>query len=388
LESRISTSLPPGTGTTTKRNIYRLDITSSTTFHGQTISILSSNTEQKSKSATMATTDPTTLPSPPFFNVPNIINLRDAALFPLRTPTGPVRPGILFRSADVSKLTLPDWQALSTLGIRHVFDLRSMPEVQKGWAGIVGDASDGSADVTPGWVQAMQQAGVQRSWVPVFAEHDYSPERLAQRYAKYMDEDVRGFVEAYRDILQNGGPAYRDIFVYLAGLPGPGQEGAGDACGALIHCSAGKDRTGMFFALLLSFLGVDRADIAKEYNLTEQGLVSMREEVVGRLLQSTGFQQYMRSLMAGRALSKDEMTEIVRAEGTGEAEVAVEVPAEIRQKAREAALRMMGARTESMLQSLDMLEKQWGSAEGYMRKECGLGDEDLHKLRRNLIVEE
>jgi hypothetical protein len=41
-----------------------------------------------------------------------------------------------------------------------------------------------------------------------------------------------------------------------------------------------------------------------------------------------------------------------------------------------------------MLQSLDMLEKQWGSAEGYMRKECGLGDEDLHKLRRNLIVEE
>jgi hypothetical protein len=224
--------------------------------------------------------------------------------------------------------------------------------------------------------------------VPVFAEHDYSPERLAQRYAKYMDEDVRGFVEAYRDILQNGGPAYRDIFVYLAGLPGPGQEGAGDACGALIHCSAGKDRTGMFFALLLSFLGVDRADIAKEYNLTEQGLVSMREEVVGRLLQSTGFQQYMRSLMAGRALSKDEMTEIVRAEGTGEAEVAVEVPAEIRQKAREAALRMMGARTESMLQSLDMLEKQWGSAEGYMRKECGLGDEDLHKLRRNLIVEE
>jgi hypothetical protein len=96
----------------------------------------------------------------------------------------------------------------------------------------------------------------------------------------------------------------------------------------------------------------------------------------------------MRSLMAGRALSKEEMTEIVRAEGTGEAEVAVEVPAEIRQKAREAALRMMGARTESMLQSLDMLEKQWGSAEGYMRKECGLGDEDLHKLRRNLIVEE
>ena len=337
---------------------------------------------------TTTNTPITTLPSPPFYNVPNITNLRDAALAPLRTPSGAIRAGLLFRSADVSKLTLSDWRALSALGIQHVFDLRSLPEVSRGWAGIVGDALDGSADVTPGWLQAMQQAGVQRSWVPVFAAQDYSPERLAQRYAKYMDQDVKGFVEAYRDILRNAGKAYREIFLYLAQEGAGADAQAGGKCGALVHCSAGKDRTGMFFAVLFSFLGVERADIAREYNLTEQGLGSVREEVVGRLLQSTGFKRYMRSLMAGRALSKEEMVQIVSADGEDEADIEGEIPAEVLEKARLAALRMIGAKEESMLRSLDMLEEEWGSAEAYMRQECGLGDEDLQRLRKNLIVEE
>lgn len=117
-----------------------------------------------------------------------------------------------------------------------MFDLRSKPEVERGWAGVVGKDVDGKDDVRPGWIEAMEAAGVKRSWVPVFAATDYSPERLAERYVKYMDESVRGFVEAYEDILKNGGAAYREILLYLAGLP-PSKAGQG-----VCHLRTPKER--------------------------------------------------------------------------------------------------------------------------------------------------
>lgn len=69
-----------------------------------------------------------------------------------------------------------------------MFDLRSKPEVDKGWAGITGEKEEG--DVRPGWIKDMDDEGVKRSWVPVFEERDYSPERLAERYQQYMDESA------------------------------------------------------------------------------------------------------------------------------------------------------------------------------------------------------
>lgn len=57
------------------------------------------------------------------------------------------------------------------------------------------------------------------------------------------------------------------------------------------------------------------------------------------------------------------------------------------EQGRQAALRMLGAKKESMLGALEMLRREWGSPEGYMRKVCGLGDEELEALRRNLVVE-
>ena len=70
---------------------------------------------------------PDALPQPPFFVVPNIINLRDAALYPGSLPTtkppGKVRPGILFRSAEVSRLDREGWKPVHDIGV--VRSLRS-----------------------------------------------------------------------------------------------------------------------------------------------------------------------------------------------------------------------------------------------------------------------
>ncbi|KAF2029135.1 hypothetical protein EK21DRAFT_68299 [Setomelanomma holmii] len=317
------------------------------------------------------------LPYPPFYIIPNISNLRDAALHPLTTPTGPIRAGLLFRSADVSKLTLPDWTALRELGIGHVFDLRSAPEVEKSWA----------PDSTPEWVRDMTAAGVQRSWVPVFQEADYSPQGIAKRYVKYMDEDVAGFVEAYRDMLHAGPGAYATIFKYLAS-PTLLQFPLSEKAGALIHCSAGKDRTGIFFALLFTYLGVPATDIAAEYHRTELGLSDIRNSIVDRLLQSPAFKNYIAAQSKGRKLKQAELAKIVQDANEGKGFEEGEVSPEMMAKGRAAALRMVGAKEESMLRTLGMVEEEFGGAEKYMREKCGLTDDEMEGLKRNLVVRE
>jgi protein-tyrosine phosphatase len=42
--------------------------------------------------------------------------------------------------------------------------------------------------------------------------------------------------------------------------------------GVVVHCTAGKDRTGIAVALTLAALGVDRADIVRDDAATEQNL--------------------------------------------------------------------------------------------------------------------
>ncbi|KAF2818384.1 hypothetical protein CC86DRAFT_375876 [Ophiobolus disseminans] len=326
----------------------------------------------------MTSTSNPPLPSPPFYPIPNINNLRDAALFPLTIPAGPIRPNILFRSADVSKLDRAGWDALHSIGVAHVFDLRSAPEVERGWASTNGEAKD----VKPEWFTAMESAGVARSWAPVFGESDYSPEGLAKRYVKYMDEDVKGFVAAYEDILRSGGPAFATIFRYLVNLDVTQEKKQG----ALVHCSAGKDRTGMFFAILFDYLGVPRQTIAEEYHLTELGLRCIRDEVVTRLMQSPAFKNYVASQVSGRPLSNDEIAKLIADEKTGDVGEEIAFPPEALEKGRNAAIRMVGAKKASMLGALEMLDRVFGGAEKYLREYCGLSDEELAKLRRNLVV--
>lgn len=77
----------------------------------------------------------------------------------------------------------------------------------------------------------------------------------------------QGFTKAYSDILERGAEdAYPKILRHIANEPEKP---------LIIHCSAGKDRTGVICALLLSLCGVDDETVAKEYELTEKGLVSM-----------------------------------------------------------------------------------------------------------------
>ena len=245
---------------------------------------------------------------------------------------------------------------LKELGITTLFDLRSVPELQrKGpeWEGVEVHANGGpfytrpteqDAEPQPSPSSSSTQAPTrgdapERIWTPVFKETDYSPAAIAERYRNYATTDsTAGFVAAYRTILQHAGPAYRTIIAHLC---------APDPSPVLVHCTAGKDRTGVLVALLFLLCGVTAETVAEEYALTDLGLGHRKEEFRERLLRHDA--------LRGN-------------------EVGVE--------------RMIASRAENMRDTIVMIRDEFGGAEGYVRNSLGFTGEEVEMLRRNLIVRE
>jgi protein-tyrosine phosphatase len=67
---------------------------------------------------------------------------------------------------------------------------------------------------------------------------------------------------AYRHLVHDAAGRIADIAGLVATAPGP----------VLVHCTAGKDRTGIVVAVLLRAIGVRRADVLADYLRTEPNL--------------------------------------------------------------------------------------------------------------------
>ncbi|MEU1389493.1 MULTISPECIES: tyrosine-protein phosphatase [unclassified Nonomuraea] len=164
-----------------------------------------------------------------------LLNLRDVA-----TATS-LRPGVLYRSAQPHTLTPEDARLVA--GLRLIADLRGDDERRPGdWA----DALDAElGGVHDGAVRhaALGTGG------------DSSPARLA---ALPADLDLG---DLYAALLRHRAAWFAEVVAEIAdGLP------------ALVHCAAGKDRTGMVVALILDLLGVDHEAIVRDYALTARAL--------------------------------------------------------------------------------------------------------------------
>ena len=185
--------------------------------------------------------------------VPGTWNFRDIGGIP--AAGGVVRPGVLYRSAALAQLHAAGVQALEDLGVADVFDLRGRREI----------AREGADRVPP---------GVRITVAPFHPEHDETPAHEAEQ------DDGQPWVGADR---------LRDYYAAIPTLA-PAQESvagllrtvAGGSAGVLVHCAAGKDRTGWAVSTMLLAVGADRDAVLQDYLLSNTAIESLRVWMVAQ----------------------------------------------------------------------------------------------------------
>ncbi|MER7504986.1 tyrosine-protein phosphatase [Nonomuraea pusilla] len=169
----------------------------------------------------------------------NLCNFRDIGGY--ATQDGrTVRWQRLYRADSLGWLAGADLETFRALGVRTVIDLRHPYEVER--AGRVP-----ATEELAYWNLPIEG----RPW----NRDDYSEDMgiarfLADRYLELSEDGVDNLRIAVETIAATGGTP------------------------AVVHCAAGKDRTGLLTALILSMLGVAEDDIVADYALT--GLATQR----------------------------------------------------------------------------------------------------------------
>lgn len=228
------------------------------------------------------------------------------------TQGGSVRWGRVYRSAALDRLTGTDLATVERLGLRVVYDLRGEQERERAPSTLpvglscqshpIGGAASQTRQLTDLLVEGRVEA--------------LPPDFLERIYGGMADAAATTFGRLLTALAQP------------AGTP------------ALIHCTAGKDRTGMSVALLLTVLGVAESDILDDYELSA---IHFTEGIVARLK------------------LRDADVDISR------------------------LMPVLGAPRHAMASLLAKLRERHGSVEGYLVAEAGVSPAVLEELRIQLV---
>ena len=165
--------------------------------------------------------------------VAGLYNLRDTGGY--RAAGGPSRWGKLLRSDALHRIDATGRDRLAEIGVAHIIDLRGGDE----------------RATAPSAVDGLE---VTVHHLPVFDDAD--PAAQATTHV--------GLVPVYDHIVDERGAQLVDaIRVIIA---------ADDDDAVLVHCTAGKDRTGLVVAFALAAAGVDRDDVVADYAATAENL--------------------------------------------------------------------------------------------------------------------
>ncbi len=166
-------------------------------------------------------------------------NFRDLGGY--RTADGQaVRWRTLFRSDHLAGLTARDTQVFSALGVKRAFDFRGVGERASATYQFAG-VQQHPLPIEPTVVQGMQ--GILAAGEPLTAE------RTTQLMCL-----------TYRNFVLHNTPRFAEMFAHLLRSDEP----------LVLHCTAGKDRTGYAAALILRALGVPQGTVMHDYLLTNE----------------------------------------------------------------------------------------------------------------------
>ncbi len=172
-------------------------------------------------------------------------NFRDYGNY-ATTARGRVRPGRLYRSAHHAGVTEADLERLGAIDFGLVIDLRRPVERRR-------QPSKRAANFTGVVMESDLDEAGEAPHITFLKTADLTP-----------DSGRRFMTRTYREL--PFAPAHLDLFSrYFRAL-------AESERPVLIHCAAGKDRTGMLAALTHHMLGVSDDDIMEDYLLTNKAV--------------------------------------------------------------------------------------------------------------------
>lgn len=173
-------------------------------------------------------------------SIPGVNNLRDVGGIPIGSAR--VRSGVLLRSGHLARLA-PEGQELLRDRVRRVVDLRDDAEVRSEPSALR-DVPTTRVPLFLGSVGSFFEQGMD----------------LTGMYAHLVDDCSARLVDAVR--------------IVAAGEP------------SLVHCTVGKDRTGVIVALALSAIGADRDAVVADYALTASQLPVERNRAITEYLRA------------------------------------------------------------------------------------------------------
>jgi protein tyrosine/serine phosphatase len=249
-----------------------------------------------------------------------VVNARDLGGLPAGDGRR-IAPNQLLRSDNLQDLSSADVTRLvDDIGLSTVIDLRSTAEVE----------SEGPAPLD-------RVASVQRVHLSVLPEVGKRTDVIAEALllkrerdrSRYPDDAMCGHYLGY---LEDRPEAVARAVRAIADAPGA----------ALVHCAAGKDRTGVVIALTLCAVGVPAEEVIADYAATDERIEAI-----------------LRRLMGSRTYEED---------------------------LKKGTIDRHRPRAETMKAFLEQVEVNFGGVTQWLAGH-GFGDDDLRRLRAKLVVE-
>jgi protein tyrosine/serine phosphatase len=173
------------------------------------------------------------------------------------------KTGVLIRSDNLQDLGPADVADLLGAGVRTVLDLRTSAEVELNG---------------PGPLRDTEVKHVHLDLIP----HGFDGRELVDRTIPDETAGEHAMDHVYIDYVKD---ARGEVATALRTIADP-HSGA-----VLVHCAAGKDRTGVVIALALALVGVKRDAIVADYALTDERIVDIRNRLLATPLYSEDMQR-------------------------------------------------------------------------------------------------
>ncbi len=169
------------------------------------------------------------------------VNVRDVGGLPTRR--GSVTQWrALVRADSVRTLTDPGWGSLLAYGVRTIIDLRTPEECERDPA---------------------RHVPLEVVRVPIVGR---TPDEIrAAREAGKLASSFEAATAVYLDLLERERQSFADATTAFANA----EEGT-----VVVHCAAGKDRTGLLVAMLLAVAGVPAASIVEDYRVSAPNIAA------------------------------------------------------------------------------------------------------------------